>query len=75
VVLGPEVDSTYNRNEYQEYSLGVKVRRALKADNFTHICEPIFYEMWEPRRLAILWASTAHYKDSFSVNKTGNSVP
>jgi hypothetical protein len=37
-----------------------------KADNFTAICEPIVWKMWESRRLTILWASTACYRDSFT---------
>jgi hypothetical protein len=36
-----------------------KGRLARKADNLTGICEPIVYNMWEPRRITILWASTA----------------
>jgi hypothetical protein len=42
--FGPEVDSTSNRNKYQESSWGGgggKGRRARKADNFAAICEPI----------------------------------
>jgi hypothetical protein len=38
-----------------------KGRPALKADNLIAICEPIVYKMWEPRRLTILWVSTACY--------------
>jgi hypothetical protein len=41
---GPGVDSTSNRNEYQEYSwnvLGGKGRPARRADNLTAIYEPI----------------------------------
>jgi hypothetical protein len=38
-----------------------------KADNLTAICEPIVYKIWGPRCLAALWACTACYKDSFSV--------
>jgi hypothetical protein len=38
-----------------------KTRPASKADSLTAICEPIFQEMWEPRRL------TACYRDSFTV--------
>ena len=34
---GPGVDSASNRNEYQEYFLGVKAAGA-KADNLTTIC-------------------------------------
>jgi hypothetical protein len=37
-----------------------------KADNLTAICEPIVYQMWEPRRLTTLWASTACYRDNFT---------
>jgi hypothetical protein len=43
-------------------------RSVRKAANFTAICEPIIYKMWEPRRLTILWASTACYMDSFYIN-------
>jgi hypothetical protein len=45
---------------------GAKGRPARKADNLTAICEQIVYEMWEPRRLNTLWASTARYRDSFT---------
>jgi hypothetical protein len=38
---GPEVDSSYNTNEYQEYFLGVKGRPVRKADNLTAIYESI----------------------------------
>jgi hypothetical protein len=39
---GPRVYSTSNRNEYQEFSCGVKGGRlARKADNLTTICEQI----------------------------------
>jgi hypothetical protein len=45
---------------------GSEGRPGRKADNFTAICEPIVKEMWEPRRLTTLWASTACYRDSFT---------
>jgi hypothetical protein len=45
---------------------GGKGRLARKADILTAICEPIVYKMWEPRRLTILRASTACYRDSFT---------
>jgi hypothetical protein len=32
---------------------------ALKADDFTAICEPTVYKLWDPRSLTTLWASTA----------------
>jgi hypothetical protein len=44
-----------------------KARPARKADNFTAICEPNVYEMWEPRPLTTLWAFTACYRDSFAL--------
>jgi hypothetical protein len=40
---------------------------ARKTDNLTAICEPIVYELWEPRRLTTLWAFTACYRDSFTI--------
>jgi hypothetical protein len=43
-----------------------KERPARKADNFTDMCETTVYNMWEPRRLTTLWASTACYRDSFT---------
>jgi hypothetical protein len=45
---------------------GGKGRPARKADNLTAICEPIVLIMWDPRRLTILWAFTACYRDSFT---------
>jgi hypothetical protein len=44
---------------------GGKKRPACKTNNLTALCVPIVYKMWEPRRLTILWASTACYRDSF----------
>jgi hypothetical protein len=46
---------------------GGKGRPTRKADNLTAVCEPIVWKMWEPRRLATLWASTACYRDSFTI--------
>jgi hypothetical protein len=43
---------------------GCKGRPTRKPDNFTAICEPIVYKMWEPRRLTTLWAFRACYRDS-----------
>jgi hypothetical protein len=62
------VDSTSNRNEYEEYSwkvLGGKGRPVSKSDNLTAIYEPIVEKMWEPQHLTTLWASTACYRDTF----------
>jgi hypothetical protein len=46
--------------------LGGKGRPGQKADDLIAICEPIFYKIWEPRRLTVLWASSAYYRDSFT---------
>jgi hypothetical protein len=45
---GPGVDSTSNRNEYQESSWVGEGRPARKAENLTAICESIAQQMWEP---------------------------
>jgi hypothetical protein len=38
-----------------------------KTDNLAAIYEPTVYEMWEPQRLTTLWASTACYRDTFTL--------
>jgi hypothetical protein len=45
---------------------GDKRRPARKADNLTAICEPIYYKMWENRRLTTLCASTGCDRDNFT---------
>jgi hypothetical protein len=45
---------------------GDKERPAHKADNLT-IREPIVWKMWEPQHLTTIWASTACYRDSFTL--------
>jgi hypothetical protein len=45
---------------------GSEGRPARKAD-VTAICEPIVYKMWEPQHLTALWASTARYRDTFTL--------
>jgi hypothetical protein len=45
--------------EYQKIFLGVKAHPARKADNFT--------AMWDPRHLTTLQASTACYRNSFTL--------
>jgi hypothetical protein len=45
---------------------GGKGRPARKAD-LTAIFEPIVQKMWEPQHLTTLWASTACYRDSFTL--------
>jgi hypothetical protein len=59
--------STHPLTEMSTRNLpGGKGRPVRKADNLTAICEAIVYKMWEPRRLATLWASMACYRDSFT---------
>jgi hypothetical protein len=41
-----------------------------RADNLTAICKPIFYKMWEPRRLTTLWNSAASYKETLTFSFT-----
>jgi hypothetical protein len=45
---------------------GGKGRPGRTADNLTVICEPIFWKLWEPRRLTTLCTSTACYRDIFT---------
>jgi hypothetical protein len=47
--------------------LGGKGRPVRRADNLTAIYEPTVYKMWEPQRLTVLWASTACYRDTFTL--------
>jgi hypothetical protein len=41
----------------------VKLRPDRNINNLTIISESIVYNMWEPQRLTILWASTTCYRD------------
>jgi hypothetical protein len=62
------LESTQPLTEMSTRNLpGGKGRPAYKADNLTAICEPIVWKTWEPRRLTTLWASTACYRDSFTL--------
>jgi hypothetical protein len=64
------LESTHSLTEMSTRNLpGCTGQPARKADNLTAICEPIFWKMWEPRRLPTLWASTACYRDSFSFDR------
>jgi hypothetical protein len=47
------------RNLPGEGGGGGKGRPACRADNLTAICGPIVWKIWEPQRLATLWASRA----------------
>jgi hypothetical protein len=49
--------------------LGGKGQLARKADNLTAIYEPIVKKMLEPQHLTTLWASTACYRDSFTLSR------
>jgi hypothetical protein len=37
-----------------------------RADNFTAICDPIVYTMWDPHYLTSLYAPTTCHEDSFT---------
>jgi hypothetical protein len=59
--------STQPLTEMNTRSLrGGKGRPERKADNLTAICERNLQKIWEPRRLTLLWAFTACYRDSFN---------
>jgi hypothetical protein len=64
---GPGANSASNTNEYQESSCGVKDGRAAGTENFTAICEPIFWETWESQHVTTVRASTVPYRDSFTL--------
>jgi hypothetical protein len=52
---------------YQKWVAGIFCGQSVrKADNLTAICEPTVYKMQKPRRLIMLWVSTACYRDSFT---------
>jgi hypothetical protein len=70
---GPGVDSASNRNEYQKTSWGEGGRR-VRLTTSPHLWADCLEKMWEPRRLAILWASTACYRDSLA-RKADNLTP
>jgi hypothetical protein len=61
----------WNRLSLREMSArnlpGGKGRLARKGDNLDAICEPTIKKTWKPRRLTTLWASTACYRDSFTL--------
>jgi hypothetical protein len=44
-----------------------KARPARETREFTSICESFVYKMWDPRRLTTLRASTAWYRDWFTL--------
>jgi hypothetical protein len=53
---------------------GFKARQARKEENSTAICEPIVYKMWESRRLTILRASAACYRNTFTIFYIRNNL-
>jgi hypothetical protein len=59
--------STQHLTEMSTRNLPVKVKGGRRVRlTATSICDPIVKEIWEPRRLRKLWASTACYRDSFN---------
>jgi hypothetical protein len=62
------LESTQPLTEMSARNLpGSKWRPARKADNLTDVCDPTVWKMWGPRRLTTLRASTACYRDSFTL--------
>ena len=55
---GPGVDSTTNRNEYQEYFLGGKGSRCVGLTTLPPSCADCL-EIWETQPTGILWACPA----------------
>jgi hypothetical protein len=49
---------------------GGKGAPALKADNLTAMCKTIAWKLWKLRRLTTLCASTACYRDNFTLPST-----
>jgi len=52
---GPGADSASNRNEYQDYFLGVKAAGAYGWQPTTILCR--CHEIWEPLLPGTLWAT------------------
>jgi hypothetical protein len=52
--LDSEVYSASNRNENQKIFLRSRARPVLKSNNFTAICEPIVWTMWDPQHVTTL---------------------
>jgi hypothetical protein len=61
---GPGVDSDSNRNEYQEFSCGVKRDRRVRLGDLRAIYEPILQKMCDDWRLTVLQLSDTCCKDS-----------
>jgi hypothetical protein len=66
---GPGVNSTSNRNEYQEYFLGGKGGRCIRLTTLPPSCADCF-EVWEPQPPGILRASPGLYRDIFTFTFT-----
>jgi hypothetical protein len=65
---GPGVDSASNRNEYQEFSWGIKGGRRVRLTTLPPSVSDCLDKMWEPRRPTALWAFTACYRDNFTLS-------
>ena len=62
---GPGVDSSYNRNEYQEYFLGGKGGRCVGLTTLPSSCADCL-EIWEPHLPGTLWACSGLYRVCFT---------
>ena len=63
---GPGVDSTSDRNEYQDYFLGVKAAGALRADNFTTFMCRLSWNL----RASTSWNPQGLYRGCFTFTFT-----
>jgi len=66
------LDSAFNRNEYQEYILGVKYDRCAGLTTFRHSCACCL-EMWELQPSGTSRACPGLYRVCFALLMEGNS--
>jgi hypothetical protein len=62
-----KANSASNRTEYQESSCRVRGSRRIRLTTSPPSVSPLSQKMWESQPLTTLWASTACYRDRFTV--------
>jgi hypothetical protein len=65
-VYGPEVDLTFNRNEYQKYFLARKDGRCIGLTTLS-LSDADFLEVWEPQLLETLRVCAGPYRKCFTL--------